>query len=137
MTVRVASAAFCQAGKGCLEAAQQWRPLRCLLPHSLPLPLSPCPSNYLPRLCSMDALASYCLTEPGSGSDAAFLKTTAKRDGKDYLLTGSKAFISGGGASDVYLVFARTGGPGPKGISAFLVDKARAGDGGLAACACP
>lgn len=79
--------------------------------------------QYLPRLTTMEALAAYCLTEPGSGSDAAALRTTARRDGDDYVLTGSKAFISGAGAADVYLVMARTGGPGPKGISAFLVEK--------------
>ncbi|GAB4820214.1 hypothetical protein N2152v2_007260 [Parachlorella kessleri] len=82
---------------------------------------------YLPRLTSMDALASYCLTEPGSGSDAASLKTTARRDGKHYVLSGSKAFISGAGVSEVYLVMARTGAPGPRGITAFLVDKGMEG----------
>jgi alkylation response protein AidB-like acyl-CoA dehydrogenase len=75
----------------------------------------------------MDLIASYCLTEPGSGSDAAALKTTAVRDGDHYVLNGSKAFISGGGVSDVYLVMARSGGPGPKGISAILVDKGAPG----------
>ena len=85
--------------------------------------------EHLPRLTSMDALASYCLTEPSSGSDAGGLKTTAKRygSGGDYVLNGSKAFISGGGVSDVYLVMARTGGEGPKGISAFLVEKVGCG----------
>lgn len=78
---------------------------------------------YLPALTSMDALASYCLTEPGAGSDAAALATTAKRVGDDYVLSGTKAFISGGGVSDVYLVMARTGAAGPKGISAFLVER--------------
>eukprot|EP00884_Botryococcus_braunii_P007492 jgi/Botrbrau1/16744/Bobra.0277s0002.2 len=82
---------------------------------------------YLPRLATMEILASYCLTEPGSGSDAAALSTVARREGGDYVLTGSKAFISGGGVSDVYLVMARTGGPGPKGISAFLIDKGTVG----------
>lgn len=98
----------------------------------------------------MSSLASYCLTEPGSGSDAAALQTTAKKDRDSYILnggysklcrktaslvapfqqtqqlfaTGAKAFISGGGVSNVYLVLARTGQPGPKGISAFLVRKA-------------
>lgn len=66
-------------------------------------------------------LGSYCLTEPGSGSDAASLKTRAVRDGDDYLISGSKAFISGGGSSDLLIVMARTGGDGPKGISAFAV----------------
>ena len=79
--------------------------------------------RYLPRLTTMELIASYCLTEPGSGSDAAALSTTAKRDGDDYLLTGSKAFISGAGVSDVYLVMARTGGPGPKGVSAFVIER--------------
>ncbi|MFA5589441.1 MAG: acyl-CoA dehydrogenase family protein [Lysobacteraceae bacterium] len=66
-------------------------------------------------------LGSYCLTEPGAGSDAASLKTRAVRDGSDYLISGSKAFISGGGSSDLLIVMARTGGDGPKGISAFAV----------------
>jgi alkylation response protein AidB-like acyl-CoA dehydrogenase len=77
--------------------------------------------RYLPRLTTMELIASYCLTEPGSGSDAAALSTTAKRDGDDYVLTGSKAFISG--TSDIYLVMARRGGPGPKGVSAFVVER--------------
>lgn len=79
--------------------------------------------RYLPSLCSMDLLSSYCLTEPGSGSDAASLRTTAIRDGDDYVLNGSKAFISGGGVSDLYIVMCRTGGPGPKGISCIIVPK--------------
>jgi len=79
----------------------------------------------LPKLCSMDMFASYCLTEPASGSDAASLSTRAQlsEDGETYTLNGSKAFISGGGRSDVYLVMARSGGPGPKGISCFVVEK--------------
>ncbi|MER8029837.1 acyl-CoA dehydrogenase family protein [Streptomyces bauhiniae] len=77
----------------------------------------------LPRLCAMDDLASYCLTEPGAGSDAAALTTRAVRDGDDWVLTGVKQFISGAGASQVYLVMARTGCDGPDGISVFLVDK--------------
>ncbi|HTN96853.1 MAG TPA: acyl-CoA dehydrogenase family protein [Nordella sp.] len=78
----------------------------------------------LPQLRAMDQVASYCLTEPGSGSDAAALKTTAVKDGNShYRLTGSKAFISGGGYSDFYLVMCRTGEEGPKGISCILVDK--------------
>ncbi|KAI9140464.1 acyl-CoA dehydrogenase/oxidase [Paraphysoderma sedebokerense] len=72
-------------------------------------------------------LASYCLTEPGAGSDASSLSTTAKREGDYYVLNGSKAFISGGGQSDIYVVMARTGGPGPKGISCFLVERETAG----------
>jgi len=79
--------------------------------------------KYLPRLTPMELIASYCLTEPGSGSDAAALKTTAKRDGDGYRLNGSKAFISGAGASDVYVTMARTGGEGPGGVSAFVVEK--------------
>jgi hypothetical protein len=79
--------------------------------------------RYLPRLTTMELIASYCLTEPGSGSDAAALGTTARRDGEAYLLNGSKAFISGAGTSDIYVVMARTGGPGPKGVSAFVVEK--------------
>ena len=79
--------------------------------------------RYLPRLTTMELIASYCLTEPGSGSDAAALATSARRDGDDFVLTGSKAFISGAGVSDLYLVMARTGGPGAKGISAFLVER--------------
>lgn len=83
--------------------------------------------RWLPRLTSMQGFASYCLTEPGSGSDAASLKTRAERDGDHYVLNGSKAFISGGGRSDVYVVMVRTGGPGPKGISAVVVDKGTPG----------
>ena len=83
--------------------------------------------TFLPALTTMDRLASYCLTEPGSGSDAASLKTTARRAGGDYVLVGAKAFISGGGVSDLYLVMARTGGPGPAGISAFIVEKGAKG----------
>ncbi|MBX3530841.1 MAG: isobutyryl-CoA dehydrogenase [Rhizobiaceae bacterium] len=80
----------------------------------------------LPAITSMQHLASYCLTEPGSGSDAAALKTSARRgpgNGADYRLTGAKQFISGAGASDVYVVMARTGEDGPKGISTFVVPK--------------
>lgn len=79
--------------------------------------------RYVPRLTTMELIASYCLTEPGSGSDAAGLRTTAKRDGDHWVLNGSKAFISGAGTSDVYVVMARTGGDGPKGISTFVVGK--------------
>ncbi|MEP1208652.1 MAG: isobutyryl-CoA dehydrogenase [Rhizobiaceae bacterium] len=77
----------------------------------------------LPQLTSMDKIASYCLTEPGSGSDAAALKTTAVRDGDHYVLNGTKQFISGAGSNDLYVVMARTGEAGPKGISCFLVEK--------------
>ena len=69
--------------------------------------------RFLPRLCTMELLASYCLTEPGAGSDAAALVTRAQRDGNHYVLNGQKQFISGAGAGDVYLVMARTGGEGP------------------------
>ena len=78
-------------------------------------------AQWLPALASMDLFSSYCLTEPSAGSDAASLRTTARRDGGDYVLSGGKAFISGGGTSDLYLVMARTGGEGPKGVSALLV----------------
>jgi alkylation response protein AidB-like acyl-CoA dehydrogenase len=73
--------------------------------------------KFLPKLCTMEHFASYCLTEPDSGSDAASLKTKAVRDGGHYVLNGSKAFISGGGVSDIYVVMARTGEAGPRGIS--------------------
>jgi alkylation response protein AidB-like acyl-CoA dehydrogenase len=79
--------------------------------------------RYVPRLTTMELIASYCLTEPGSGSDAAGLRTTAKQDGDHWVLNGSKAFISGAGTSDLYVVMARTGGDGPKGISTFVVEK--------------
>jgi len=77
--------------------------------------------KWLPKLCSMECLASYCLTEPGSGSDAAALVTRAVRDGDHYVLNGQKQFISGAGAGDVYVVMVRTGGPGPVGISTLVV----------------
>jgi alkylation response protein AidB-like acyl-CoA dehydrogenase len=83
--------------------------------------------KFLPRLCSMEHFASYCLTEPGAGSDAASLTTKARRDGDAYVLDGAKAFISGGGRSDVYLVMARTGEGGPRGISCILVEKGTPG----------
>jgi alkylation response protein AidB-like acyl-CoA dehydrogenase len=79
--------------------------------------------RFLPKLCSMDHLASYCLTEPGAGSDAAALKTRAVRDGKHYVLDGVKQFISGAGVSDIYVVMARTGADGPTGISTFIIEK--------------
>jgi alkylation response protein AidB-like acyl-CoA dehydrogenase len=79
--------------------------------------------RYVPRLTTMELIASYCLTEPGSGSDAAGLRTNARRDGDHWVLNGSKAFISGAGTSDVYVVMARTGADGPKGISTFVVEK--------------
>ena len=77
----------------------------------------------LPKAISMETFYSYCLTEPGSGSDAAALKTKAVRTDKGYQLTGTKAFISGGGYSDAYLIMARTGKDGPKGVSALIVEK--------------
>lgn len=79
--------------------------------------------EWLPQLNTMDWLSSYCLTEPGSGSDAAGLKTRAVRDGGDYVLNGSKQFISAAGVSDVYIVMARTGSEGARGISAFIVKR--------------
>ncbi|MCB1450008.1 MAG: acyl-CoA dehydrogenase family protein [Nitratireductor sp.] len=78
--------------------------------------------TWLPKMCSMEILSSYCLTEPGSGSDAAALRTRADRDGNQWKLNGTKAFISGGGHSDLYVVMARTGAEGPKGVSALLVE---------------
>ncbi|MCP5038793.1 MAG: acyl-CoA dehydrogenase [Rhodobacteraceae bacterium] len=78
--------------------------------------------KWLPDLCSMDKVFSYCLTEPGSGSDAAALRTRAEETDQGFRLTGSKAFISGGGYSDAYLIMARTGAEGPKGISAMIVE---------------
>ncbi len=79
--------------------------------------------KYLPDLVTMDRLASYCLTEPGSGSDASALKTRAVRDGDDWIVTGSKQFISGAGENEVYVVMVRTGEDGPKGISALVIEK--------------
>jgi butyryl-CoA dehydrogenase len=83
--------------------------------------------KWLPRLCTMELLASYCLTEPGAGSDAAALTTRAVRDGDAYVLNGQKQFISGAGAGDVYVVMARTGDAGPSGISTFVVPGDTAG----------
>jgi hypothetical protein len=84
-------------------------------------------ARFLPSLTRMDRLASYCLTEPGSGSDAAALATRARRDGDDYVLNGTKAFISGGGESDLYVAMVRTGGEGPHGISCLVVEKGTPG----------
>src|SRR5580704_9563072 len=75
----------------------------------------------MPQLCKMELCGSYCLTEPGAGSDAAALTTRAVRDGDSYVLNGQKLFISGAGASDLHVVMARTGGAGPGGISSFIV----------------
>ncbi len=83
--------------------------------------------RFLPKLASMEHFASYCLTEPGAGSDAASLKTRARREGEHYVLDGAKAFISGGGVSDVYVAMVRTGGDGPKGISCLIVEKGTPG----------
>ena len=83
--------------------------------------------RFLPRLITMEHFASYCLTEPGAGSDAAALRTRAARDGDHYVLNGTKAFISGGGASDIYVTMVRTGGAGPSGISCFVVEKGTPG----------
>jgi len=83
--------------------------------------------RFLPQLAAMEHFASYCLTEPGSGSDAASLVTRAARDGEHYVLNGAKAFISGGGVSDIYVVMARTGGEGPRGISCIVVEKGTPG----------
>ncbi len=80
-------------------------------------------ARWLPDLTSMAKIASYCLTEPGSGSDAAALKTRAVRDGDDYVLNGGKAFISGAGVSDVYVTMVRTGDDGPKGVSCLVIPK--------------
>jgi alkylation response protein AidB-like acyl-CoA dehydrogenase len=85
--------------------------------------------RWLPKLTGMALVASYCLTEPGSGSDAAALRTRAVRDGDDYVVSGSKAFISGGDVSDVYVLMCRTGGEGPSGISTLLVEAGTPGLG--------
>lgn len=79
--------------------------------------------KYLPHLVTMEKIASYCLTEPGSGSDAAALKTKAVRDGDHYIVSGSKAFISGAGENDLYVTMVRTGEDGPKGISCLVIER--------------
>lgn len=84
-------------------------------------------ARWLPKLASMEHFASYCLTEPGAGSDAGSLKARAERDGDHYVLNGTKAFISGGGVSDIYVAMVRTGEPGPKGISCIVVEKGTPG----------
>jgi alkylation response protein AidB-like acyl-CoA dehydrogenase len=84
-------------------------------------------TQWLPRLCSLQLLGAYCLTEPSSGSDASALTSRATRDGDHYVLNGVKQFISGAGDADTYVVMARTGAPGPPGISAFVVEKGTAG----------
>src|SRR5258708_6721688 len=83
--------------------------------------------RFLPKLTTMEKIASYCLTEPGAGSDAAAPKTRAVKDGEHYVLNGAKAFISGAGVSDVYVCMVRTGGDGPKGISCLIVEKGMTG----------
>ena len=83
----------------------------------------------MPSLNNMSKFASYCLTEPNSGSDAASLQTSAKKDGDVYIVNGAKAFISGGGDSDFYFVMVRTGVAGPKGISCLLIEKGMKGVG--------
>jgi alkylation response protein AidB-like acyl-CoA dehydrogenase len=84
-------------------------------------------ARWLPRLASMEWLSSYCLTEPGAGSDAAALKTRAVRQSDHYVLDGTKQFISGAGAADFYFVFARTSDDGPHGVSAFAIEKGTPG----------
>jgi alkylation response protein AidB-like acyl-CoA dehydrogenase len=84
-------------------------------------------SRYLPSMIPMERMGSYCLTEPASGSDAAALKTRAVLDGDHYVVSGSKAFISGGGENDIYVTMVRTGGEGPKGITALVIEKDMAG----------
>ena len=86
-------------------------------------------AHWVPKMAAMEVFGSYCLTEPGAGSDAGSLKTRAVPDGDTYVLNGTKAFISGAGddGSDLYVVMARTGGDGPKGVSAFLVEKGTPG----------
>jgi alkylation response protein AidB-like acyl-CoA dehydrogenase len=84
-------------------------------------------AKYLPSLITMERMASYCLTEPGSGSDAAALKTTAVLYGDHYVVNGSKQFISGAGENEVYVTMVRTGGEGPKGISCLVIEKDMAG----------
>ncbi len=79
--------------------------------------------KYLPSLVTMENIASYCLTEPSSGSDAAALKTTARRDGDHYVLNGSKQFISGAGSNEIYVAMVRTGEDGPKGITCMVIEK--------------
>jgi alkylation response protein AidB-like acyl-CoA dehydrogenase len=84
-------------------------------------------ARFLPQLVSMDKIASYCLTEPGSGSDAAALKTTAKLDGNHYVINGTKQFISGGGVNDIYVVMVRTSDDGAKGVSCLVVENGTQG----------
>ena len=78
---------------------------------------------WMPKLASMQWLSAYCLTEPGAGSDAAALQASARKDGDTYILNGTKQFISGAGSAEFYFIFARTGGDGAGGVSAFAVLK--------------
>jgi alkylation response protein AidB-like acyl-CoA dehydrogenase len=84
-------------------------------------------AHWLPQLVGMQKFGAYCLTEPGSGSDAAALKTKAVREGEHYIVSGQKQFISAAGSADVYLVMVRTGGEGPKGISCLILEKGMEG----------
>ena len=86
--------------------------------------------KFLPKLCNLEFMASYCLTEPNSGSDAGSLTTTAKIDGENYIINGGKAFISGAGISDIYLVMCRTGSPEEKGDGVSALKR------GVRPCAC-
>jgi alkylation response protein AidB-like acyl-CoA dehydrogenase len=88
---------------------------------------APVKDKYLPSMVTMERIGSYCLTEPGSGSDAAALKTRAVKDGDSYIVSGSKAFISGGGENEIYVSMVRTGVDGPKGISCLVIEKDMAG----------
>jgi len=88
---------------------------------------APVKDKYLPSMVTMERIGSYCLTEPGSGSDAAALKTRAVKDGDHYVVSGSKAFISGGGENEIYVTMVRTGQDGPKGISCLVIEKDMAG----------
>ncbi len=83
--------------------------------------------RYLPKLCTMELIASYCLTEPGAGSDAAALRTRAVRDGDDYVLNGQKQFISGAGSTDILVAMVRTGGEGPGGVSTLVIESGTPG----------
>ena len=84
-------------------------------------------AKWIPKLCTMESLGSYCLTEPGAGSDAAALRMRASKEGDSYVLNGVKQFISGAGSSDIYVVMARTSDAGANGISAFVVEKGTPG----------
>src|SRR3546814_11886019 len=85
-------------------------------------------AKFLPDLVTMDRMASYCLTEPGSGSDAAALQTSAKREGDHYIVNGTKQFISGAGVNAIYVTMVRHSDPGPRGISCLVYETERPGD---------